>query len=760
MTLNKKDKIYISFLTSYLLLLLLVLSLGAISYFATLRIVEKDTNEANMALLDKSRQIIEGRFSEVERILNQLAMHPQITRISYSENPIDGGNSLIQIKDVRDLLAQYQMQDSFLASLHLFLSESNIIITSRDIYLRKDIFYSHFFKYKNLTAAEWENLLFSEIHSVNYHPLSNVKINCEQESVLVISQSLFIKGYGLTNSAVITAFIRADTVSSLLESSLLKGSGVSMILDKDGQLIAESRDLSFSLEPIITAVQQGDSETVIQDQRMILSSIYSEERGWTYITAVPRKIALSKIVVLRRYLFLFITISLMTGIIISIFLALRTSAPLREIRGILSHRKDLLSDENSLNRFPGAVQELLNRNSSFRERISRQTSLLYASFLENLIMGNFEDDHQVEQAFSILDRSAMQFPQALLCVKIINRCGNSDSPYSEALLSFRYILRTVSEELVGGKGICHDTGFDTMLVLWYCPETKYREAVEKLAEEITALMSSCDGCQLIFSSGHRADSFCDVARTYKEGITAQNYLYPVLKNNIRWFMDIPEKGIPYYPLELEKCIINSVIAGDLKGTEEFLIQLEENNFTVISISYDAQQQLKSDLRSTLLKIINRMELIENETIGLQKSMTVLFSSYTVATFFMNLRSLLSVLADQRNIGKHSHNDVLKNKLLEYINNNYCDSQFYLAEVADNFKMSEVYLSQFFKEQTGENFSTYLERHRINKAKTLMKIDEKTLSEISVLCGYNSSQVFRRAFKRIEGISPSQFRENS
>ena len=56
-----------------------------------------------------------------------------------------------------------------------------------------------------------------------------------------------------------------------------------------------------------------------------------------------------------------------------------------------------------------------------------------------------------------------------------------------------------------------------------------------------------------------------------------------------------------------------------------------------------------------------------------------------------------------------------------------------------------------------NFAEYLEQLRIDQACTLLK-EGVLVSLIAEKTGYNSVQSFRRAFKRVKGVSPSEYRE--
>jgi AraC-like DNA-binding protein len=99
------------------------------------------------------------------------------------------------------------------------------------------------------------------------------------------------------------------------------------------------------------------------------------------------------------------------------------------------------------------------------------------------------------------------------------------------------------------------------------------------------------------------------------------------------------------------------------------------------------------------------------------------------------------------------NLVLVEKIKEYIKSNYSDQQLSLTSVGEEFCITEAYLSKLFKKATGENFSKYIEGIRMKYAKELID-QNKRVTEVAEMVGYNSPQVFRRAWKRYYGGTPS------
>lgn len=81
----------------------------------------------------------------------------------------------------------------------------------------------------------------------------------------------------------------------------------------------------------------------------------------------------------------------------------------------------------------------------------------------------------------------------------------------------------------------------------------------------------------------------------------------------------------------------------------------------------------------------------------------------------------------------------------------------LATVAKIVNMSASYFSEKFKEATGINFVDFVGRTRIEKARNLLENPNLRISEIAYEVGFQSLSQFNRAFRRVTGQAPSQYR---
>ena len=107
--------------------------------------------------------------------------------------------------------------------------------------------------------------------------------------------------------------------------------------------------------------------------------------------------------------------------------------------------------------------------------------------------------------------------------------------------------------------------------------------------------------------------------------------------------------------------------------------------------------------------------------------------------------------------KDSRNEVPL-KIMNYVKENYSDQTISLKKISLVFGLSENYISAVFKEAYNSNLSNVIEELRIKKACEFIKNTNMKMNEIAECVGYANDTSFRRAFKRVTGVSPSEFKD--
>ena len=84
----------------------------------------------------------------------------------------------------------------------------------------------------------------------------------------------------------------------------------------------------------------------------------------------------------------------------------------------------------------------------------------------------------------------------------------------------------------------------------------------------------------------------------------------------------------------------------------------------------------------------------------------------------------------------------------------------MADIAGELGMSESRFSRFFKRSTGNSFTDFVNRLRINKACQLLMETDRYITNVCYDVGFNNVANFNRRFLQVKGMTPKEFRRQS
>lgn len=99
---------------------------------------------------------------------------------------------------------------------------------------------------------------------------------------------------------------------------------------------------------------------------------------------------------------------------------------------------------------------------------------------------------------------------------------------------------------------------------------------------------------------------------------------------------------------------------------------------------------------------------------------------------------------------------LQEMVIQYIRDNY-RSELSMQDVARAMSYSEAYFCKLFKQCFGKNFTSYLTEYRVEEAKRLLEDPMVNIKEIGKAVGYGDSNYFTKVFRRVTGVSPTEYR---
>lgn len=104
------------------------------------------------------------------------------------------------------------------------------------------------------------------------------------------------------------------------------------------------------------------------------------------------------------------------------------------------------------------------------------------------------------------------------------------------------------------------------------------------------------------------------------------------------------------------------------------------------------------------------------------------------------------------------NTILQRDMISYIQEHFTE-KLTLKMLADEFHLSEKYVSRYFKEQFAISFMQYVSHLRMERAKLLLANSELSVTEIALSCGYPSVNFFIRSFKEVNQETPLKYRKH-
>lgn len=160
----------------------------------------------------------------------------------------------------------------------------------------------------------------------------------------------------------------------------------------------------------------------------------------------------------------------------------------------------------------------------------------------------------------------------------------------------------------------------------------------------------------------------------------------------------------------------------------------------IYISYNEAEQKK--LRAELLAIAQGEGLQPVELMG---------------HLYLGLGALINSSSMRKKVAGGSLREFYVRETIAFIEQHY-QSEITVEDMARYCRLNRGYLSKIFASVLDTSPQAFLIRYRLNKGCELLRITERPIGEISAMVGYHNQLSFSRAFARMFGMPPRQWRE--
>lgn len=202
--------------------------------------------------------------------------------------------------------------------------------------------------------------------------------------------------------------------------------------------------------------------------------------------------------------------------------------------------------------------------------------------------------------------------------------------------------------------------------------------------------------------------------------------------------------------------INMPIMNGLKMIQNSINEYKYS--AIILTGYDefnfAKEAIHLGVAEYLLKPVDNDKLSES----LKKAKDQVRQNKYLKMVEENTRDLskLGVLQMEMNSDERKWSKCV-GEMIDYIEKNY-NKKISIEDLTDTIGFSSTYLNQKFKLETSYTFNDYLNRYRINKAISMMKLGGEKIYNIATEVGFKDYRYFISVFKKYTDCLPSDFIE--
>lgn len=211
-----------------------------------------------------------------------------------------------------------------------------------------------------------------------------------------------------------------------------------------------------------------------------------------------------------------------------------------------------------------------------------------------------------------------------------------------------------------------------------------------------------------------------------------------------------------FPRDAQRRIAAGLREGNLDDLNAFMDGLWEANFHRASLTPEAARQLLDELHSAFSGALRDVSEQSTTHVRVERAP----QPATIEEIFDYYRGMLAeaVRTCQSEVMGEGDAAALEREICDYINANLMNPELSLAGVADHFGVSGKLVGSVCKAAFGKTYLQYVRDCQIHEAARLLEQTDLSLEEIAQRCGFANLLTFRRNFKAVMNMNPSDFRK--
>ena len=727
----------VHFWISYATVLLIPLAIVTLGLIGEFYAVNEDINASNLSKMEHSVQLIDGELDLVEAAALRLSVNSFVKDLASKEsindeNILQFKNSIKQISNVI-----YQQSTRIKTEKYIYFNKLDYIIFEESLY--QEELFSWYLEGWRVSQEEWKEIIVAEdLGMAKYYDTCNDYLHYSVPINIRNGKNDGMVVYMLNISQMIDSFSFVDEYGDW--AFYILDSGNEVLFSRD---TTENRILNLEKMNIPDIFSNTDVRSLLYTK--------SPKRNWTYCVILPDNAVAHRVYVLRWLAFTVGTVEILIGFIVTVYLAVREGKPMNYIFSLLGEEQSSIKNSARLGEI---VSGILNSNKELLEEQEQSKPLLKKAFFHDLITLDVANTKELTYLAENAEINLETDRFRMVSVRLFENNDFYDVD-EQTLKDIKVIIlgmQNYMEENCKGNIWFYQRNYLSLLIVM---EEEYGGVVLEQIEQTYQWLRNTFSTESDWGISRSCENIMNIWKYCEEAEIARDHCEPE-QHIAEYQIGFEDKYTFYFPEIAQEKLENGIYSGDNEVVGNILKILEEENFKNRRLSRNSVIKLNSKVTNFLMLFESQDAKISDSVMELNQLILDIkeFSGYL---YFDRLKKICNELCNKVKKEK----GIQRNKLIEdiqnYIKENYQDASLGLATISIKFGISEGYVSTLFKEQTEINFTEYVETIRLKRACTLLKERRNTIEEIAAMVGYNSVHSFRRAFKRVHGMSPRDYR---
>ena len=210
----------------------------------------------------------------------------------------------------------------------------------------------------------------------------------------------------------------------------------------------------------------------------------------------------------------------------------------------------------------------------------------------------------------------------------------------------------------------------------------------------------------------------------------------------------------YFPKDAQKQMVRLLKERNLEGLNALLEEIYEKNMVAADLPAAEVRQLLDELTWTIRKAIR--SAYDLSPVHLR--MEPIRDAATVEEIFSWYRQVFAACLEETAAGETEEKEKsLEEEICAYLEEHLYDPDLSLNGAAAQFGVSTKMIGLICKKRYNQTFLNYVRDRQIQRAASLLRETELSLEEIARQCGFANILTFRRNFKAVTGVNPSEYR---